>query len=311
MQIDQNRIPFRCPTCRGETYRTFLNKLSDVGCGLPGEWDLLECLQCGLIFTVPPLEPDQFEDYYPAQYSSYNPTGALRSTTVGGLIRRIAMLPYTWRFGSPTWGERPFGSGQLLDVGCGAGMFLMEAAKLGWHVWGIDLSSLAVEKARINAPTASIRLGQLEDLQPNEMFDMINLSHVLEHLPEPHQALRLCFEHLAPGGKLRICIPNIGSLEARLFGRAWRGLDPPRHAVHFRPKVIERLLQECGFAQVSIRPQMFASFISESIILLLPNGRQLFGSRVARLLYLAMVLPASLSYMLGNADAIELTAHKP
>ena len=108
-----------------------------------------------------------------------------------------------------------------------------------------------------------------------------------------------------------ISVPNIDSLEARLFGRAWRGLDIPRHAVSFRPKVIERLLHECGFGKVSIRPQMLASSISESIILLLPNGRQLFGSRIARLLYLAMVLPASLSYMLGNAGAIEVTAHKP
>lgn len=311
MQMGQNKIPFRCPVCRSQSHLVFLESCSDVVCGLPGEWNLLECLQCGLVFTVPPLEPDQFEDYYPAQYSSYNPTGALRSTTVGGLIRRIAMLPYTWRFGSPNWGRQPFGQGRLLDVGCGAGMFLMVAAKLGWRVWGIDISPVAVEKARINAPTASIRLGQLDDLTPDAMFDMINLGHVLEHLPEPRRALRLCFEHLASGGELRICVPNIGSLEARLFGRAWRGLDLPRHAIHFRLKVIEQLLQECGFAQVNIRPQMLASSISESLILLLPGGRQLFGSRFARVLYLALVLPASLSYLLGNVGAMEATAHKP
>ena len=154
-------------------------------------------------------------------------------------------------------------------------------------------------------------MSTFDEINIMETFDFINMSHVLEHLFEPKRVLQKCFNMLAPGGELRLSIPNIDSLESRFFGRNWMGLDIPRHIVHFRAKVIKKLLQECGFEHVNIRPQMFASSISESLILLSPGGGQLLGTQLARILYLATIFPASLSYLLGNAGAVEIKAQKP
>ena len=306
-------LPLLCPVCKSPSYRTKLANCRDLVCHCPGKWDLVECSSCGLVYTAPRIPAEELIKYYPQSYSPYVPTGNLRASRVGGLLRKAAMLPYSLRFGSPDWNEKPPGTGRLLDVGCGAGIFLREAEQQGWKAWGIDLSPVAVETAARNAPNATVRLGTLDDLPATEKFELINMSHILEHLAEPRRAVEQCFERLVPGGRLRISLPNIRSFEAALFRRAWRPLDIPRHTVHFSRDVLERLLLEIGFVKISTRPSMLAASFSESLLLALPArlGKLLMTTRGARLLYLSMVFPASLSYAFGNAGAIEVTATRP
>jgi SAM-dependent methyltransferase len=305
--------PLSCPSCGNFDHIVLREDCRDLLCGCPGRWSLIECRHCGLVYTAPPVPLDELLNYYPANYTPYNPAGALRERKLGALLRKMAMFPYRIRFGSPDWTERPFGCGRLLDVGCGGGTFLHEASRQGWVTFGIDASDVAVKTAQRNAPSASIRMATLDDLAPDESFDYINLQHVLEHLHDPRRALLQCYEHLAPGGKLRINVPNYGGFESMIFGRSWIGLDMPRHLVHFRAPVLQRLLLDVGFTNVVIRPAMFASSFSERLLLALPAGlrQRLLHSRFARLLYLSMVFPASVSYFFGNAGAIDVTAVRP
>lgn len=52
--------------------------------------------------------------------------------------------------------ERPGGSGSLLDLGCGTGMYALAAAARGWHVVGIDASQVAIDRARDRAATSDV-----------------------------------------------------------------------------------------------------------------------------------------------------------
>jgi SAM-dependent methyltransferase len=301
-----------CPSCGETCFRVYAEDCHDLICKCEGHWSLRECSHCGLIYTHPPIEPSALLRYYPPDYSPYNPCGGLRRSSVGRLLRQAAMWPYSVRFGSPDWSEAPFGNGRLLDVGCGTGIFLRDAAQRGWRCWGIDVSPVALDQAAKTVPAAMLEMATLDSFRNREEFQVINMSHVLEHLHEPRRALQTCFDLLAAGGKLLVTVPNIGSWEARVFGRFWRPLDVPRHLVHFRGAVLGRLLRDVGFARVSVRPSMLPSSFSESLIVCLPAalGDRLSRPKVARLLYLAMVFPAALSYFSGNAGAIELTAFK-
>jgi SAM-dependent methyltransferase len=266
-----------------------------------------------LIFLDPPLDPADLGKYYPADYNPYNPSASLRTSALGNFLRSVLVAPYSLRYGVTDWVEKPFGSGQLLDVGCGAGMFLKEASRIGWRTTGIDFSPTAIEVARKNVAEARLQVATLDTLPTDWTgFDLINLSHVLEHLAEPRRALEQCCARLASGGRLRIVVPEIGGFESAFFGRSWIGLDVPRHLVHFRRAVLVRLLKETGFAEVTARPTMFASSISESLILTLrPSLRyRALHSRFARVLYLSMIFPASLSYLCGNSGAMEVLARK-
>jgi SAM-dependent methyltransferase len=87
---------------------------------------------------------------------------------------------------------------------------------------------------------------QYADL-PKECFDIINLSHVIEHFNDPKRALIKIHSLLKKNGKLIIIAPNYDSVAAKIFGKYWYALDLPRHLFQFSPKTITRLLSETGF----------------------------------------------------------------
>lgn len=138
-------------------------------------------------------------------------------------------------------------NGKILDIGCGIGKYLHYLKALGWDVYGVDISERAVKKAR-SSGLRHIVQGELEraGFQDN-FFDVVNMHHVLEHLPDPNKILRETRRVLKPGGEVIITLPNFSSLAFRVFGRYWGGMDVPRHLFHFNRKSLEFVLAKNGF----------------------------------------------------------------
>jgi 2-polyprenyl-3-methyl-5-hydroxy-6-metoxy-1,4-benzoquinol methylase len=306
--------PGACPCCNSNASRVVLKECEDLLHGTGGRWSLIECRNCGLIRTDPMPADDQIAALYPSAYGPHHRGKKLTGVRgVGAILRRIAISPYQLRFGAPGIACHPFGAGRFLDVGCGAGTLLRKMVDAGWVGTGLDISDSALAEARASVPEASFFAGTVESAALTGPYELITMQHVLEHVPRPMDCLRRCFDLLSPGGILLIALPNFQSAEARLLGRHWVGLDVPRHLLHFREPVIMNLLQSCGYEVARRRPQMFASSISESLLLLLPaNVRgKVIRSPLARALYLSLVFPACISYFLGNRGAVEIHARKP
>lgn len=301
-----------CPGCGCVDVMSQLCGCRDLLMNVPGEWTILQCQECGLKFTVPRPDESKLLAYYPSHYHVYHPSAPIRDSVVGSAFRRLAMLPYTLRFGEPDWAVAPFGNGRFLDVGCGAGALLRHMAALGWRCAGIDLSPTAVAVARRSVPSAGVEEATLNTFESETTFALISMHHVLEHLPDPVGGLRRCRQLLEVEGQLIISVPNIDSFEARMFGRRWIGLDIPRHLTHFSRSTLISLLERSGFEITQVRPAMFASSLSESAALSLPRrGRQrLIGSKAARLLYFASVFPASISYAFGNQPVLQVLCRR-
>ena len=70
---------------------------------------------------------------------------------------------------------------------------------------------------------------------------------------------------MRPGGVLIIRCPNFGSLERRLFGRWWTGLDVPRHLQHFNRRTLRLLLVDSGLRVIRVRPQLDYASVSLSL----------------------------------------------
>jgi 2-polyprenyl-3-methyl-5-hydroxy-6-metoxy-1,4-benzoquinol methylase len=139
--------------------------------------------------------------------------------------------------------------GRLLDVGCGSGLFLQRMRKLGWDVEGIDPDASAVENARRKG--LKVGLGRLKNYQyPPESFDVLTMSHVIEHVEDPHQHLKECHRILNPSGLLILTTPNVESWGHRLFRDSWRGLDIPRHLFIFTLSSLRQLTQSAGFRKI-------------------------------------------------------------
>lgn len=143
--------------------------------------------------------------------------------------------------------------GKILDIGCGTGDTLVLLRELGWETYGIDINAKAVTIAKKRG-VDHVKIGFYQDISsyPDNHFDAIRLYHVIEHLNDPLQCLRLINKKLKKGGQLIIGTPNVESLVSHLFGTYWYNLDAPRHIVLFSPLTLKRAVIDSGFSSPHI-----------------------------------------------------------
>lgn len=136
--------------------------------------------------------------------------------------------------------------GKVLDVGCGSGWLVANLQKLGWNAVGVDFDPVAIAAGKDAG--LDLRLGALVDQGiPKESFDAVTMSHFIEHVHEPLEALRECHRILRPGGTLAIATPNAKSVVHSLAGSNWLHLDPPRHLQIFSLQSLTHLATSAGF----------------------------------------------------------------
>jgi 2-polyprenyl-3-methyl-5-hydroxy-6-metoxy-1,4-benzoquinol methylase len=281
-----------CALC-GNRGSSLYAGLKDRLFGVSGLWDMKQCTasDCDLIW----LDPAPVEDeLYKAYTNYYTHLLVLNRKTTSSFRRFCAKTEHAyvrWRFGYPSapsgFLSRSIGSlffrwhseggstfaryrpqGRLLDLGCGAGAYLLGMQSLGWEVEGIDFDLEAVAAARVHG--LNVRSGCLEDQRyPSGSFNVIMMNHVVEHLTHPIETLREVLRVLKPGGVLLLFTPNTESLGHRLFGAHWRGLEPPRHLHLFSAASLRKALLMAGFENISIRPQIGSSLIYHSCLLCL------------------------------------------
>jgi ubiquinone/menaquinone biosynthesis C-methylase UbiE len=118
---------------------------------------------------------------------------------------------------------------KVLDVGCGQGIDLIEYARAGAEVFGIDLTPRHVELARQNLEaldlSADVREGDAEHLPfPDETFDRVSSNGVLHHTPDIAAALTEIRRVLKPSREARILVYNRNSFHYWIHQVAWQGI---------------------------------------------------------------------------------------
>lgn len=136
------------------------------------------------------------------------------------------------------------GHGRLLDVGAAGGAFVAAAGRAGFTATGIEPAPAFARYAR-ESLGVDVRDGRVEDVKPEEA-DVITLWHVLEHVPDPVDALRRLRQGLRPGGHLVIEVPNLDSVAADLHGAAWTHLDAGTHVSHFTRESLAAAMRAAG-----------------------------------------------------------------
>ncbi|MDP8943322.1 MAG: class I SAM-dependent methyltransferase [Actinomycetota bacterium] len=157
----------------------------------------------------------------------------------------------------------PADARRALDVGCGAGA-LGAALKeeRGMEVHGIELfpDAAAVAAERLDA-VITADLETLDALPvPRDYFDAMTFGDVLEHVHDPHRLLRVLRPYLAPGGLIACSIPNVkhwSVVFSLLVKDRWtyedKGLLDRTHVHFFTLEEIDHMLQDTGFAPVSVQ----------------------------------------------------------
>jgi SAM-dependent methyltransferase len=149
--------------------------------------------------------------------------------------------------------------GRLLDIGCGDGVFLREAQKHGFEVWGIDFDSKSIETAKKSLGVYTLYPMSLEEFyeyakKNNLTFDVITFFEVLEHQDNPNKFLEMVKELLKPLGYITGSVPNRESyfeIELNKDPQEW-GDRPPHHFLRFSKKSLENILKICGFQNIIV-----------------------------------------------------------
>src|SRR5262245_1467968 len=256
-----------CPICGGLDSDVLFSSLDWLH-RLPRTFTYRPWLACRTVFQDPRVITEDIPLCYPATYYTHvagdvavgsqeedevsgRRLGWLRDRMREGIVRALAQPPHVARRTGllavlariRKLRERAFfglldelipnktGGARALDVGCGAGHLMAALARAGWTVEGLEPDPLAAEVARRTSGCA-VSVGSLLNANlPSGAFNLVVLSHVFEHLDEPHAALRRLAELLVPAGRAVLIYPNPAGLGARLFGNRWTEWDPPRHLV--------------------------------------------------------------------------------
>lgn len=218
-----------CPYC-GEANRTLAYEgIEDwaFGCA-PGHWRYWDCGNCKALY----LHPRPTVDSIGKAYRSYYTHGDEKvAGLLAGLKQRIRNEFWSLdmrtslhpRVGLPSWFRRPiqwlkpfiaepFGlremaqlpKGLLVDVGCGNGDKLRLANQLGWQAQGIEMDAAAVQAAKMQG--LHVEQGGYELLERYRgQVDCVVCSHVLEHVHQPMNLLRMLLASLKPQGSFVEC----------------------------------------------------------------------------------------------------------
>lgn len=300
-----------CPVCATAGRKLLYAGLTDrvFGCA-PGEWTLYRCAACGSAFLDPRPTRDTMHLAY-RRYFTHDRAAWAQGPRVGRFARARRAISNGYlnsRYGSDfrpalsigRWVvplvahkrarldgfarhlTRSAAGGTLLDVGCGNGEFLDFARRAGWRVTGLEPDPRAAQVARAGGGEVDVREGGIEVLgEVRAAFDVITLSHVLEHVHEPLELLRACGRLLKPGGCVWIETPNVDSRGHARYRRDWRGLEPPRHLVLFTHASLTAALRAAGFDR--IEPQTPRPVCAEIFAASEQAGKLSLTSRVAAL----------------------------
>ncbi|MCM4167855.1 methyltransferase [Arenibacter sp. H213] len=144
----------------------------------------------------------------------------------------------------------------LLDVGAGTGDFLIAAQKKGWKTIGVEPNHKAREKAKEKGVEVVAHL----ETVAKKKFNTITLWHVLEHLPDLEEQIKVLTGLLSENGTLIIAVPNYKSYDAIHYKQYWAAFDVPRHLWHFSKQSIEVLFGEHGFKIIKTKPMLYDAF---------------------------------------------------
>lgn len=263
-----------CGLCGSFEHHIVLRRAKELYNGLDAYFDVVKCAQCGFVFTNPRPTAESLGCFYPDSARYYQPNKKRILTETGfksgwrGRLRQSLLANYfdydlpafpklcdtlVWQlFRSklytshlPRWIE----DGRLLDVGCAWGGYLWRMQQLGWEVHGVELNARAVAFAQQELGLTSIRAGSIDNLDyPEDFFDVVHLSMVLEHVPDPLKTLSKLGRLLKDNGQLILSVPDIEGVEARLFKEKSYTLQVPQHLSHFSPATIRDCLASAGFA---------------------------------------------------------------
>lgn len=136
----------------------------------------------------------------------------------------------------------------VLEMGCGAAGILSVFKDHGCSVLGFDYDDNFLEIARTNQ--IPVVLGSLDQLNRAQKFDLIILSHVLEHVTYPVDVLRKLKDHLTPTGIVYIEVPSLENIRNGGYRHDLLRYFQNAHVTHYTTQTLRLVCNKAGLSPV-------------------------------------------------------------
>ncbi|MDI1471845.1 MAG: class I SAM-dependent methyltransferase [Thermodesulfovibrio sp.] len=241
-----------CPVCRetNEVSKVPEAKLIFRSHGGIGYY---RCSQCNLMYASPRFteesmlkiyEREEFADLSEFNNWSYEKWKESRNRSYNVQKLKIMLV------------ERYLSQGdRILDVGCGTGLFILEANKKGFLCEGVE-PSLMLSNICKNVLKVPVNHTLLENFVPPYKFNGIIIWDVLEHVYNPVRIIKKSFELSEWGGFLFLQVPNYRGISNQyknllcrlgIRDNEYRHFGFPWHVYSFDKRSLSFLLGKTGF----------------------------------------------------------------
>ena len=219
----------------------------------------IETLPTTSATTIRSEEVERFNRLAATWWNSAGPMRPLH--VINGLRLGYVLEQIAQRFGSPTGDLRQL---RIADVGCGGGLMCEPLAERGAQVVGVDAAARNIAAARLHADDKGLdidyRVGEPDAaLHAGDLFDVILLLEVVEHVDNLQVFMQQAARHLRPGGLLLASTIN---RTARSFVTAIVGAEyvlrllprgTHRWAQFVRPEELRLAARACALEQRDCR----------------------------------------------------------
>jgi len=305
----------KCLYCR-DKLSIFKERIYDTRFGVDGHFDICKCSACGLVQLSPCPSASELKSLYETYYNFGGSKKGLYTK-----LRKTFFESVFYRLWLAIDGDICFhsrrGNGRLLDIGCNEGQGLQIYKQNGFMAEGSELNDRAASEARKRG--FRVFTDSLETFHPEQLYDVVVLSHVLEHSLNPKEMLTHVARILKPDGQAWISCPNIESWQQNIFGRYWINWHVPFHITFFSAAILKCILNDTGFEVIKTKYATPSLWVAQSVIasLFAKKGRKNYAQRLPILLGSLILFVRFVFFpflwlgnLLGRGDCLVIEARK-
>ncbi|MEO9873146.1 class I SAM-dependent methyltransferase [Ekhidna sp.] len=204
------------------------------------------CKSCGLVYTSPRMNEDSYSQFYDGEYRKlYVGTDKPTSIFFESQTRRGKKI-HDFLLKEKCISTKKL---SVLEVGCGAGGILEYFRSEGHDVMGIDLGAEYINYGK-EKHDLTLHTGSLHNLDLSIKPDLVIYSHVLEHILDLNEELKLIKQISHQHTIIYIEVPGVKHIHKSYRSNILRYFQNA-HTFHFSLESLGNIMKKNGFELIS------------------------------------------------------------